>query len=401
MARVVKIGDRNWVLGMSWMSFENVPSDVELREDAVSKNASWASLRVSEASIQAGFCAPIEGMKKPSKLFSLAAMLADSKEQPWLGIFKIEEGVWWYIAVRDGYAILPMGDVIGGEQEIRRAQDEHASFSDWKFVEGDISLLEELINSVDAKPTKVKSLVKDNSRFVAPIAAVVAVCLLGGGGIFGWKHFQSKKLEEADRVAKFNMMREALKAQAAKATSVLPGSKPVEVAKVIPKHVLPNDFLNACRAIRDKLPLFKNGWSFTDLSCGEARAVVHWSREEGATISLRPEGLITKNGEGVEQSIMINDLPMVGLDDAIDFNSEKLALLALSQFHKAALSTTDVAPVQANPDQPVVPMFKEATVKMDFARPFDVDFSVVKGFRITSMNSTETGWHLEGVLYGR
>lgn len=197
MSAILSIVGKQWLAGMTWRSYENIPDKQDLRNDAEQLGHSWATVRIGEEAIQAGFCAPIDGMKRPKKLFSLAAMLADSREQPWLGIFKIREGLWWYIAVRDGHAVLPDGDVIGGEEEIRKARDNHAGYGDWKYFEGDIDALTTLIKGIEGKPTPVKSLVTSNWPRMPTVAAVTIVSL--AGGYLWWDAHQQETIAQAAR----------------------------------------------------------------------------------------------------------------------------------------------------------------------------------------------------------
>lgn len=193
MAQIITIGKRRWLAGMHWTSYEETPGKEELRQDAQrtqgmgqGRNSiapAWIALRTNDEAIQAGFAEAI-GVKSPKHIASLAAMLADSKVQPWNGIFQIADDLWWYIAVRDGHAILPDGDVIGTKAEIDAARQRHASFTDWNVVEGDLGLLEAMLNAVVHKPTPVRSTV---SNHLPMMWMVVGSVVLVGLAIGGWQ----------------------------------------------------------------------------------------------------------------------------------------------------------------------------------------------------------------------
>jgi hypothetical protein len=397
MVRTIQIGKRRWLAGMTWSSYEDAPSKDELKEDAQRLGASWASVRVGESAIQGGFCAPIDGIKNPTKLFSLAAMLADSREQPWLGIFKIEEGVWWYVAVRDGHAILPDGDVIGGEAEIHAARERHSGYTDWKYIDGDISLLEEFINDIDAKPTPVRSLSGANLPVIPlMVSAVVLVSVMGGG--YWWWHQNQLEQERAVAMAK-------VRAQ------MLADQKPVVLA---PSPLLttpnPNDWLSVCGNVVFALPLSQDGWERDQASCDMASVSIHWVRKDGATVANKPEGTLSPDGNTVDQAIQLVGLKVQGSNDAIDLPAAKLVLRAWAQAANFTLAMNEAAPAPVLPGANVSEQNKtgapvarpQASIALDIpVSPFDMDMSSVPGLRLTSLRSTVTGWHVEGMLYGR
>jgi hypothetical protein len=202
MAVIASIDGRDWVLGMEWSSYTSVPKRAELigeagEDESGEMETPWYSLRVTDEAIQAGFCAPVGDVVRPKKLASLAAMLADAEQQPWLGVFEIQPDLYWYIAVRDHYAILPGGDVVGTEEEIRRARAEHAGFGGWTFVEGDLAKLTELIGEVKAKRTPVHSLSVSRIDPVPTAIAVAVAALLVVGIGFGQHAYKHHKLQLA------------------------------------------------------------------------------------------------------------------------------------------------------------------------------------------------------------
>lgn len=398
MARIIQIGKRRWLAGMTWCSFEDEPSKNELKEDAQRFGASWTCVRRGESAIQGGFCAPIDNAKSPSKLYSLAAMLADSREQPWLGIFKIEEGVWWYIAVRDGHAILPDGDVIGGEAEIHAARECHSGFADWKYIEGDISLLAELIQDVDAKPTPVRSLIDANLPSVPVLVTAVALVFAIGGG-YWWYHKQ-QEIEQERLVAM-----EKIRAQ-------LLAGHPVAAAQTpLLSTPQPNNWIAACGKAVSRLPLSQNGWALDQLSCDANSANIHWVRRDGATVANKPDGSLSSQGDTVDQVRPLMGLDTHGRDDAIDLVGAKLVLRAWAQAVKfplvlnealppAALPGATDATAQSKPGLPAPPPQASVTLDMSIT-PFGIDMSIIPGLRLTSLRLTNSGWHAEGTLYGR
>ncbi len=398
MARIVEIAGRQWVAGMSWRSFEDTPNKDDIREDADSLKSDWYAVRISESAIQAGFCAPITGIKRPAKLYSLAAMLADSREQPWLGIFKVGDGLWWYIAVRDHHAILPDGDVIGGEEEIHAARDRHSGYTDWKYIEGELDMLAEFMGEIDEKPTPVKSLTASNIPVVPLVAAVTTISLLAGGAL--WWHYR-QVAEERERAIAMAKMREQLAAQ--KPPVVIPPS-PLLTSPA------PNHWLAACRQVITHLPISRFGWLIQDTGCNQTSVVITWIRQDGATVAQRPAGDVSADGDKIIETIAMPDLVQKGDDNAVALESAKLTMRAWAQ--RAGIPLTLSAP-----PAPVVlpgasaadasktnlpPPIPQSAIHFDTpVAPFAFDLSAIPGLRLTSLKTTQTGWSVEGTLYGR
>jgi hypothetical protein len=395
-AKIVSLNGRQWVAGLSWASFEDFPDKDELQKDADRLKAQWYALREGEHAIQAGFCEAIERIKHPRKLYSLAAMLADSREQPWLGIFKIEEGLWWYVAVRDHHAILPNGDIIGGEDEIRAAQNRHSGYTDWKYIEGGIEMLSEFIDQVDEKPTPIKSLAGGNGPTKGQIAAGLAtVALIAGAGGMWWQHKQA--VEERERAEAFARMRAQLTAQK---TPLPPPPSPL--LTTVPPEVL----LRSCGQTVMSLPLSRYGWMLVNIECNQDAVTAHWERGEGATVIQMPEGVLDINGSKVTQTIPLG-LNLKGEDDAIALDKEELALRAWAQMANIPLTIEapekkpelpGTQPSEQGAMPPPIPQTK-VRLSLPFA-PFSLSFTDIRGFRINSLESTATGWTIQGVLYG-
>jgi hypothetical protein len=379
---------------MSWCSFEDVPNKEEIQSDAQRLNASWTCIRVNDTVIQGGFCSPVGDDKYPTKLYSLAAMLADSREQPWLGIFKIEEGVWWYIAVRDGNAILPDGDIVGGEEEIRTAQERHSGYQDWKYFEGDLDFLSEFLAGIKAKPTPVRSLTRRKLPATQIIASLLTLSIITGSGYMWMDHKkQVAEKERADAMAK------------AKA-AMLAGQAPVVLPSPLLTTPEPNDWLFACRSIILDLPLSQNGWSFSQVECNTESVIVHWIRQNGATVANMPEGVLGQEGNNVEQTIPLPGFNKNGINDALDLPAEKVLLRAWAQTAGFTLSLNEAAPALLLPGATAVPAVSAQASQTNFklevtVSPLNLDMSIIPGLRLTKISSAGTGWNIEGMLYGR
>ncbi len=403
MARIIKINGKQWLAGMSWISFEDVPSKAELQEDADRRKADWYAIRNGETAIQAGFCQQLSA-KPPQKIYSLAAMLADSREQPWLGIFKIEEGLWWYIAVRDGHAILPDGDIIGGQAEMEAARERHSGYLDWKYIDGDLAFLAELIAGVNEKTTKVKSLkagvlpwVPHAVSPVALAAATVVLVLAAGGGYYWW-HEQQLEQERA-----------RLAAQARMRALLMANNTSVNETSPLFTSPLPHVWLDACSKVILPLPLSRYGWSLNEISCNANAVIVSWKREPGATVMQKPNGDISPEGSIVTETIQLPVFDARGANNGIKLDDAMLRMRAMAQAISMTLVMSKVTPPAPPPvknQPPLPPPPPYATVLLNSkVSPWQLGLETIPGLRLKKISVSDVltnsqDWIIEGTIHG-
>lgn len=404
MAQIITIGKRRWLAGMHWTSYEETPGKEELRQDAQrtqgmgqGRNSiapAWIALRTNDEAIQAGFAEAI-GVKSPKHIASLAAMLADSKVQPWNGIFQIADDLWWYIAVRDGHAILPDGDVIGTKAEIDAARQRHASFTDWNVVEGDLGLLEAMLNAVVHKPTPVRSTV---SNHLPMMWMVVGSVVLVGLAIGGWQ-WQVHTAET-----------ERLRAQLLEKIRSQETTQPAPtLEKMLAATPRPSYWLSGCQQAIYPLSLSYQGWQLDQVECHHTSAIAHWRRGDGATVANRPEGTLRPDDNAVDQSIALAFSAEVHSEQLVALPLARKTLRAWTQARALSLKMGQPAQLAAMPGaQPAKPadvvLPNNLTVTLNMTSPFTfgAEFDAIPGLRLTSIKSLSDGrWDMQGVLYGR
>lgn len=370
-AEIINAVGRGWVAGLIWRSFASYPTLGERREDAQALGAEWVVLRESFDIIQAGFCPGITS-SRPKRLYSLAAAIAEEYQQPWCGVFKLSNKSWWYIAVRDGQAVLPDGDVVGDYATVLAARRRHESYGDWNIHDG---TLEDLLPLLEFSK---KNLRLSQVRSVEPVPiwktivpAALAV-ILAAGGIALYRQHE----------------REVYKAAQLAAHRVIVNLSPL---RRTPK---PDDWLAACGKLLQPLQISVGGWMAVNVTCTGNQANILWERLESATIATHPPGLLSDDGNKVIQIHSFGQLPN-GADAMQSAPLEDIALYSVLQ--PIGVQAEISKPLEDNGGA-----FETQVVNFTLPiPPFDIDFSKVPGLRLESLTWSESGWALEGKLYGK
>jgi hypothetical protein len=411
-SEIVTIGRRKWLIGMRWRSYEVLPERVELGEEAQTMRTDWIARRVGDEAIQVGFCAALAN-GWPSKVYSLAALLADSHKVPWAGAFDLGDGVWWYIAVRDNYGMMPDGDVVGSYDDIQRARQEHASLEDFNHVNGTREELELLIARSKAERTPLESLTA--SRYSATMllgGASVLACVVGA--YFGYRYYEGLQLEKRQALVRQQIAENALKAQQAAAP---------DAGKILRSQPDPAVWLDACRQAVYSTPLWDKGWQLASMHCAGTQLMVGWKRGPGATIAYAPPGALSEDGNSETETVPLALPPGVqGTDNAVSLRDARAALVLWSQQHEIVVSVTPM-PVAPPKQTDAAAMAAAAmgsnkaapvpSIQFSFSvpsAPFALDLSSVPGLRLVGIDLDDVSarpgdqaaqWKISGVIYGR
>lgn len=362
---------RSWIAGLTWRSFASYPTLSERREDAQALSAEWVVLRQSFDVIQAGFCPALKN-KNPRKLYSLAAAVAEEYQQPWCGIFKLNEKLWWYVAVRDGQAILPDGDVVGSHAKVRAIQKHHESYGDWNIHDG---VLEDLFPLLEFSK---KNLRMGRVKSVEPMpiwkvfASSVFVFIVVAIGIALYFEHKHQVHNAAQRAVQ----------------DVIFDNAPLR------KTAAPNNWIQNCLLIIESSPISKNGWLADKVSCSNNQANIIWERLDSATVLTRPVGVLSKDGNQVIQIQYFKNMDE-GSDAIKSYILEDNDLYSI-------LQAIGVQVKIGNPVYDPEGAFEVQTVSfiLPFA-PLNVDLNKVSGLRISMLDWTESGWMIQGKLYGK
>lgn len=398
---VVEIGGKPYYLGMEWYAYSEAPTRAEIQDKADLKAAQSYALREGDSALQVGFCSTSLD-ELPRNITSLAAYLADSALQPWLGTFEIAPGRWWYIAVRDHNAVLPDGDVLGDEDTVRIAQDAHSGFADWRYLSGDINELARMVTSVanakgkGARLRSVRTTPGERRRQIVAVGAASVIVSASAGGIWYVNDLHEQEAKQQLRAQQENLRRG--KIDAAKAALVSP-------FYVTPS---PSKLLIACRQVFASTPISDQGWTSDRITCTPAGATIEWIRGEGASVRHMPAGVSTEDGNQGSQHVAFSLTPDAkGVEQLAPLADVKLALLAWAQEGGFSFKSTPVPPPKI-PDGINAQDLPPALPALSFVigakvSPLDMieDFESYPGLRLTSLQEGPTGWTIAGVLYGK
>ncbi|MDA8153084.1 MAG: type 4b pilus protein PilO2 [Acidithiobacillus sp.] len=307
MATIIQIpGDKRlFVAGMYWRHEDRKPNRKRLLEGAQDRDY-WTSVRRTiSRTTQSGFCAPIlneRGKPVSGEAVSLAATVAEVLQEPWLGVFDLGNGQYWYIAVRDNYEILPDGDIVGDFDTVERVRREHAGYGEWSekgFVDGGTDQIAELVRK-SKKTWAVKDIRK--RPWVMPAVAGVVLAGVAIGGMTVWH--QREEAEEHARLLAAQQRLLVLRAmQAKKAAANVPWLK----------QASPDSFLDLCARKMYGVPLSVDGWLLDGMVCTgrplqganpaphavSVELNVHWKRVMGATALAKPNGVLGRTGNHI------------------------------------------------------------------------------------------------------
>ncbi|SCU77596.1 putative component of type II secretion apparatus [Cupriavidus necator] len=278
-----------FAIGLSWQHEEEQPSKSILRARALElgRNMRWGVVHKSaEGAVQSGFCEAIAGTK-PAGLKPLAAIVAGQHRQPWMGLFHLHGSQYWYIAVRQGHAVIAGGDRVGSLEELAALRERHRALGEWTEVEG---TLRDLANM--ARASKGVSVLRDVlsgpwKSAAYPVAAVAGVAALLAGG---WYWYDQK--QEAEREAQLMRQRAIAAAQRANEAARQQALPWVDEAT-------PTAFLQACRRSWNRQALADAGWTLATWRCRSATPTTltietNWKRDGG--VAANAPGVLSADG---------------------------------------------------------------------------------------------------------
>ncbi|MFX1767957.1 type 4b pilus protein PilO2 [Paraburkholderia sp. A1RI-2L] len=383
-----------FAVGMTWRHEDAIPKEKQLRALSA-EEGQWGIVRTtSTGAIQVAFCEPVSGMRAHN-LKSLAAVVADHHPQPWMGLYKLADDRYWYIAVRDGQAVIPGGDRIGTFQEMARVRDAHVSaHGEWKEIEGTAADLAEMAQMTpSAKPLRDMQ-----SSALALYAKVgLGTFLIGGLGLASFLAYQHFSDETNGNTGALNTSR--------------PQAQTVNVQPPWLHAPMPSAVFENCHHAWSRQDLARKGWTLTGWTCTSASNAVSiattWGRSGGLAVDA--PGILSTDGESstdttTEPATYGAPSPQTTLEPAARRIIWSLAQSLGLTLNLSAQTPTAATLPGAAQQVPQVPWITIPAKFTSVAPPWSESpsaFDAADGLRISSVawDSTSRVWALGGTLY--
>ncbi|MCO8402821.1 type 4b pilus protein PilO2 (plasmid) [Burkholderia cenocepacia] len=385
-----------FALGLSWRHAGRLPNAARMRELGMGRGE-WGVAYESEGRhAVAGFCPPIAGVRRASTVRPLAAIAAYAHPQPWLGIYALEDGRYWLLAVRDWQQPVDGGDVVGSRAEIEEVRRRLYDLGGYTEYDGTLADFGTTLKRKHRAPALTDFRPRGPWPLIVAAGTVVTVSAVGG---FLWYEHQREEDLALQRQAS------AQRAQA------IAQRKQAEWKQLTPPWAdrpLADDVLTICAAQWQTANLAASGWAMDGWNCQidglNAQSSTAYTRRGGlaadAPGSLNRDGQQSALSRGAATTFARFQLQV---DDA---QTATRALWTLAQRVGATLALDPPLPAAqaTDKDLPPPPAWQVMPFKMTFAvapwiAPDPADWFGVHGVRISRIHfSPADGWITEGTL---
>jgi len=294
---LIKINGRSFVIGLYWIPVtservkrQEIQQYAEDAKGVLGQPADAYALRLS-GSPQLGLA--VAGEPELPKAWSLAANIAVLYREPWLGVYRLSEDRYWFIAVHSGQAIMNDGDLVGTYDEVMEAKERHLAIDGWDERSGGISELSEMVARVqrlDGRLRPVKIAFPWKTALRVGIAAG-ALAIVGAG----WRLYEARKERLLEQRRQEQLLRESL-ARGRHEPEQPPTSMPWA------EQPTTDSLLGRCVGIFSGSPLFVGGWRAEEWSCDQSHWEYKWVLEPGGSLLVAPAGQINQDGSLIAQS---------------------------------------------------------------------------------------------------
>jgi hypothetical protein len=417
---VTLIEKHKFVCGLFWQSLSRPR---ELKKEAIDLGRKIDSnllvIRMDHSTAQAGFAHSREGGR--CGMFSLAAIVSktlaiegafyDGEQQAvhnWLGVFKLPDGKWLYLAVRDAN-FLPNGDFVGDKDDVLDRLHSDYALGGWNVVIGEPELADMGFHNFNART--IATLIprkKDGSirvykwwrlyqidglpAWLPTVLAASAVGAVAAVSWFGWRYYEQKQVERESELA-IARAREQIQREASAAAH--PWSR-------IP---LPAVMVKTCMSQFDHLTA--GGWQLDSYLCTPDQQSYSWLRGSSTIALLHaqvPAALVDVSGDKASYA---RSLTMAaGNNDTLGEAQSTLEVL-MSRFQAIGLAmkvTPVLVPKPQGQEQQWQPGWRSFlfSVSAHGVEPGDIAVMLNRpGVRIEKLVYRGAEWSLEGTIYAK
>jgi hypothetical protein len=416
---ITQIEKHKFVCGLFWQSLSRPR---ELKKEAIDLGRKIDSdlmvIRMDHSTVQAGFGQTREGARRT--MFSLAAIVSktlaiegafyDGEQQPvhnWLGAFKLPDGNWLYLAVRDAN-FLPNGDFAGSKEEVlERLQSDYA-LGGWNVVIGEPELVDLSFHNFNARtittliPRKKDGTIRTHKwwrlyqidglpAWLPAVLAVSVAVLVITAGLFGWRYYQQKKSNEENERA-MALARENILRQAS------------AVAHPWSKIAAPSVLVNACQAQFDYITA--GGWQLESYTCTSEQQSYAWTRGNSTIAFLRaqvPAVIIDNTGD---KASYVKPIKMA-LGRSEELNDVQHTLEPLMSYFQSLGLPFKIMPValpQSADAERWQPSWKSFLFSLNAQGIAPSDIATIlsrPGIRVEKLVYRGAEWSMEGTIYAK
>lgn len=170
---------------------------------------------------------------------------------------------------------------------------------------------------------------------------------------------------------------------------------------------LPGKWLALCAQHILPIALSEYGWALVSVGCSGAGGQAIWKRLAGATVTYRPPGVLSPDGDTVTQKILWQSAPASGADPVPQSLAKSRARLQ-GILQEIGVSSTISVPsaLTVLPGAKAVPALPYVQARVKFSvpwPPFEMDslFASVPGMRIDSIELASHDWDVTATLYAK
>lgn len=413
----IAIGRHKLVCGLFWQSLSR-PRELalEARALALKIDADLLVLRKDHTMAQAGYAHTRDGARRGQASFACAAAARLARHAPfcngqrqaphnWLGAFRLPDGMWAYLAVRDAN-FLPSGDFAGTrEQVLERLHGDYA-LGGWNCVTGDpeledygfhdflpVDIASLLAGDAKLRPARLDTVRRPAERRAWLLGAGVGLAVLVGAAALYQRH-SAEQLRA--------MQQRAMEAMRQDAPPPAPPPPP-------PWHAQApaDDLVRRCLArLRNLAP---GGWPLEQFQCGPAAAVHSWRRGDshlGLLLAALPQAQPDASGERAALSEPLG-AGATRAEELAPGPEGRRMLQELWQRLGLTGQVAERAPPSAppGPDGAVAPppwTTYSVSVALERLAPQSLpSMLAMPGLRLEKITYRSGTWSLEGVLYAK
>lgn len=386
-----------FAIGLTWQHEEVPPKRTALRANALGmgRNVRWAVVHTSAGgAVQSGYCEPINGVK-PAKVKPLAAYVADRHPQPWRGVYRLDDERYWYIAVRQGQAIIAGSDCVGSLSELAAVRAHHDGFGDWSEFDGSFDELVQMARGAKRAVATLQDVHAGPWRTTAVATALVGVLAVFAAG--GWYWYDQQQEAERAEIARKQALFAAQQAKTAAAQFVYPWTR----------EAMPSAFAGACAEAWEKQELGVKGWPLASWECKPSptgiAVGVGWKRDGGLAVDA--PGFLGSDGSNSSSSADVRVQFGRSSQQAENQAAAQRAMWSLAQAFGMDLQLTlQAPPIQQDKSVPPDPWVKYSVALSLYAPPWSAPagrLDDVPGLRVSeiSFDAITQKWKAIGTLY--